>query len=148
MGPGRPHKCPYCDATKSVSKGFRYNKVGKVRLRRCKACGRRWTAGPPPAVQAPIPTETVGETLVAAQHGTEPRTDDQPKQLSQGIWPKNDTQEVEDDEQAERSTELSLSGEGSPSQDDSGKEENEESEETLFAQREIRCVVPPSVGTS
>jgi len=45
MGRGRPHKCPYCDATKSVAKGFRYNQAGKVRLRRCKECGRRWTCG-------------------------------------------------------------------------------------------------------
>jgi transcription elongation factor Elf1 len=43
---GRPHKCPYCLATNSVAKGFRNNRSGKVRLRRCKECGRRWTVGP------------------------------------------------------------------------------------------------------
>ena len=46
MGRGRPHKCPYCEATSSVAKGFRYNKGEKVRLRRCKVCKRRWTVGP------------------------------------------------------------------------------------------------------
>lgn len=45
MGRGRPHKCPYCGATKSAAKGFRYNKTGIVKLRRCKACKRRWTTG-------------------------------------------------------------------------------------------------------
>lgn len=50
MGRGRPPKCPYCGATgQSVAKGFRYNKNGAVRLRRCKACKRRWTIGPAPA---------------------------------------------------------------------------------------------------
>jgi hypothetical protein len=47
MGKGRPPKCPYCGSTKpSQAKGFRYNKSGIVRLRRCKACKRRWTLGP------------------------------------------------------------------------------------------------------
>ncbi len=46
---GRPFKCPYCGVSgKSVAKGFRYNKSGKVRLRKCRACNRRWTAGPSP----------------------------------------------------------------------------------------------------
>ena len=45
MGRGRPYKCPYCEATENVAKGYRYNKTGKVKLRRCKACGRRWTTG-------------------------------------------------------------------------------------------------------
>jgi|APSaa5957512622_1039677.scaffolds.fasta_scaffold52357_2 hypothetical protein len=38
------HTCPYCGATKTIAKGFRYNKAGPVLLRRCKSCGRRWTA--------------------------------------------------------------------------------------------------------
>jgi hypothetical protein len=45
MGRGRPHKCPYCAATRTVAKGFRYNKTGIVKLRRCKVCKRRWTTG-------------------------------------------------------------------------------------------------------
>jgi len=46
MKRGRPYKCPYCNiAGENVAKGYRYNKSGKVRLRRCKACGRRWTTG-------------------------------------------------------------------------------------------------------
>ena len=58
MGRGRPAKCIYCGATSSVAKGFRHNKSGKVRLRRCKACGRRWTVGPardekPPETEQP-----------------------------------------------------------------------------------------------
>ena len=39
----RPHKCPYCGLNRNTAKGFRRNRNGKVRLRRCKACGRRWT---------------------------------------------------------------------------------------------------------
>lgn len=34
--------CPYCGSEKSVSKGFRYNKTGAVRLRLCKRCNRRF----------------------------------------------------------------------------------------------------------
>ena len=39
----RPYKCPYCGQNRNTAKGFRQNRDGKVRLRRCKACGRRWT---------------------------------------------------------------------------------------------------------
>ena len=46
MGRGRPHKCPYCGATRTVAKGFRHNKTGIVKLRRCKVCKRLWTTGP------------------------------------------------------------------------------------------------------
>ena len=43
----RPYKCPHCGTVgQSTAKGFRYNKAGKVRLRRCRSCGRRWTVGP------------------------------------------------------------------------------------------------------
>lgn len=62
MSRGRPHKCPYCNATRSVAKGFRCNKSGKVRLRRCKECGRRWTVGPSLETEiAEIPQATGGE---------------------------------------------------------------------------------------
>lgn len=54
---GRPHKCPYCGATRNTGKGYRYNKSGKVRIRKCKDCGRRWTVGPAPSPEAaPEPT--------------------------------------------------------------------------------------------
>ena len=40
----RPHKCPYCDATDTVSKGARKTKtMGERRIRLCKACGRKFT---------------------------------------------------------------------------------------------------------
>ena len=42
----RPYKCPYCGSSKSIAKGFRRNQGGKVRLRQCKGCRRRWTVGP------------------------------------------------------------------------------------------------------
>ena len=135
MGRGRPHKCPYCEATKSVAKGFRYNRSGKVRLRRCKACGRRWTVGTvqeeeiadppqpvridgqenPPALQE---AEAAGheETSTVADHATD-RTEDRDQ----------DSEATEED----RSIELSLSGEESPSHENPGKEGEEESEETL-----------------
>ena len=42
--------------------------------------------------------------------------------------------EGETSQETERRTELSLSVEGSPNQNDPGEEKNEESEETFFAQ--------------
>ncbi|GEM_PF-2315481 len=41
---GRPYKCPYCKSQRTVSKGTRPTKgLGPRRLRRCKACGRKFT---------------------------------------------------------------------------------------------------------
>jgi len=41
---GRPHKCPYCESTDSVSKGSRKTKtLGDRKIRRCKACHRKFT---------------------------------------------------------------------------------------------------------
>jgi hypothetical protein len=41
---GRPFKCPYCKSERTVSKGTRVTKsLGPRRLRRCKACGRKFT---------------------------------------------------------------------------------------------------------
>lgn len=40
---GRPYKCPYCGSNESVWKGYRTTKAGRVRLRRCKNCSRRFT---------------------------------------------------------------------------------------------------------
>jgi len=49
---GRPFKCPYCGSNASTAKGYRYNKDGAARLRKCKDCNRRWTVKPGP-VDAP-----------------------------------------------------------------------------------------------
>ena len=47
---GRPYKCP-CGSTATVSKGVRRTKtLGDRRIRRCKACGRKFT----PKNQQPI----------------------------------------------------------------------------------------------
>lgn len=41
---GRPYKCPYCEATETVSKGVRKTKtMGRRRIRLCKACKRKFT---------------------------------------------------------------------------------------------------------
>ena len=41
---GRPNKCPYCGSTETVSKGVRKTKtLGDRRIRRCKACRRKFT---------------------------------------------------------------------------------------------------------
>jgi len=41
---GRPHKCPYCGQSKSISKGVRRTKtMGDRRIRLCKACRRKFT---------------------------------------------------------------------------------------------------------
>ena len=110
MGRGRPHKCPYCAATKSVAKGFRYNKDGKVRLRRCKICGRRWTAA----------------TAIGEQSSSICAPEDNSGLSSDALSGYGARQA------SNRAIELSLSAEGSPSQEDSGGEGKEESEETLF----------------
>ena len=76
---GRPYKCPYCGQSESVSKGVRRTKtMGERRIRRCKACKRKFTpknqkldeagdavAQPGPArtsqVAAEVPAATAGE---------------------------------------------------------------------------------------
>jgi transposase-like protein len=35
-------RCPYCGSRETTLKGFRYNKSGAVRLRKCKKCKRRF----------------------------------------------------------------------------------------------------------
>jgi hypothetical protein len=41
---GRPYKCPYCGQSDTVSKGVRRTKtLGERRIRRCKACNRKFT---------------------------------------------------------------------------------------------------------
>jgi transposase-like protein len=37
--------CPYCGSEKTIARGYRYAEVGKKRLRLCKKCGRKYTAG-------------------------------------------------------------------------------------------------------
>ena len=37
--------CPHCGGKESTMKGFRYNKTGAVRLRKCKHCKRRFKDG-------------------------------------------------------------------------------------------------------
>ena len=39
---GRPYKCPYCGEGKSIWKGYRPLKDGKVRLRQCRICSRKF----------------------------------------------------------------------------------------------------------
>jgi len=39
----RPFKCPYCESTKSIWKGYRKRQNDRVRLRKCSACKRKWT---------------------------------------------------------------------------------------------------------
>jgi uncharacterized Zn finger protein len=38
--------CPRCSSTEVSSKGFRQLKIGKVRVFRCKKCGRKFTPQP------------------------------------------------------------------------------------------------------
>ena len=56
MGRGRPFKCPYCgEIGSTVSKGVRRTKtMGIRRVRRCKACGRKFTPKNQKAVLAPV----------------------------------------------------------------------------------------------
>ncbi len=52
MRKGRPAKCPHCSvAGRSIRKGYRHTKtMGKRSIRRCKACGRKYT----PKYQKPV----------------------------------------------------------------------------------------------
>ena len=133
MTRGRPHKCPYCEATTSVAKGFRYNKAGKVRLRRCKSCGRRWTAGAVHEEQKPDAGGGDQETMEMAEvpddYTSEPAVD-VPDQVEQGKEIAESDQET--GEEPDRGIELSLSGEESPNHEDSGEERLEEAEDTFL----------------
>ena len=40
---GRPYKCRYCRGTNTIWKGYRVRSTHKVRLRKCKDCGRKFT---------------------------------------------------------------------------------------------------------
>jgi len=58
---GRPFKCP-CGSTDTTSKGFRKTKtLGVRRIRRCRACGRKFT----PKNQQPV--EVVPDAESSAQ---------------------------------------------------------------------------------
>ena len=39
----RPFKCPYCRSIQTTWKGYRVLAKGRVRLRKCKQCGRKFT---------------------------------------------------------------------------------------------------------
>ncbi|MFW6061178.1 MAG: hypothetical protein ACOC93_00060 [Planctomycetota bacterium] len=44
MTRGRPPKCPFCQSTRSVRKGYRRTKTkGLRRIHRCRDCGRKFT---------------------------------------------------------------------------------------------------------
>lgn len=73
---GRPHKCPYCGSTETVSKGHRKTKtMGPRSIRRCQACRRKFT----PRHQNPqlaTGTQDPGEPRQA----THPRPPEGPRQ--------------------------------------------------------------------
>jgi hypothetical protein len=64
---GRPFKCPYCSQTKTIWKGYRPLKIGKVRLRQCRECGKKFTTkhhlpdNTPPDKPPYRPAQTVEE---------------------------------------------------------------------------------------
>ena len=43
MMAGRPYKCPKCSSTNTTWKGYRKRREGKVRLRKCRDCKRKFT---------------------------------------------------------------------------------------------------------
>ena len=113
---GRPYTCPYCGVMgESLAKGFRYNKSGKVRLRRCKSCGRRWT---------------IEGSLISAD-------DVSPSDATSGAeapdQPEAETQSSEEaglpPPPAEESSRYGA--DGSPSQNDPGGEREEENKEAV-----------------
>lgn len=71
MPAGRPHKCPYCGSTDTASKGARKTKsMGLRRIRRCKACGRKFTPKSQPLLQAETPDASQPEAAQPIQMET------------------------------------------------------------------------------
>jgi len=71
MPRGRPVKCIHCGSTDTTSKGSRRTKtVGIRRIRRCKACGRRFT----PRNQKPVPYEGSETPVATTTESFEPET--------------------------------------------------------------------------
>lgn len=70
---GRPYKCPYCRSERTVSKGTRATKgLGLRRLRRCRACGRKFTPKHQRPVRAPEkPDASAATTHARAQKPSE-----------------------------------------------------------------------------
>ena len=51
---GRPFKCPYCGSSDTTGKGVRKTKtMGVRRIRRCKACRRKFTPKSQPLAAEP-----------------------------------------------------------------------------------------------
>jgi transposase-like protein len=44
--PKAPDRCPYCNSLRLTLKGTRQKKFGRVRILRCRSCGRRFTPAP------------------------------------------------------------------------------------------------------
>lgn len=63
--------CPYCGASSTIRKGHRRTKtLGKRHIRRCKACGRKFT------VENLGPTTIVARPDMTVAKATEPDTDE------------------------------------------------------------------------
>ena len=97
---GRPYKCPHCGvAGKNVAKGYRYNKAaGKVRLRKCISCGRRWT------VRASyVPCDDSACVRATEAGGDSPSTDDpNPEPRGTDVAANGDEKSVEATEESSR----------------------------------------------
>ena len=67
---GRPHKCPYCGQSTSISKGVRRTKtLGDRCIRLCKACRRKFT---PKYQQGPERTSEHENRDVSVVHENSP----------------------------------------------------------------------------
>ena len=94
----KPHKCPFCGATDSVSKGVRKTKtMGVRRVRLCKGCGRKFT----PRSQRPdeLPNQEAEEQGKSrpepqgnAEVPTKPEAPDEPAQALGTMFPLPDEQ--------------------------------------------------------
>ena len=71
MPRGRPVKCIHCGSTDTTSKGARRTKTMGIRkIRRCKACGRRFT----PRNQKPVPFAGPEASQAEATEPVKPET--------------------------------------------------------------------------
>ena len=64
-----PTRCPHCNSTRLVKKGTRKNKLERVPLYRCRACGRTFAAGPLAIRNKTYPLPEILEALTLYNRG-------------------------------------------------------------------------------
>lgn len=70
---GRPYVCPYCKSKETTSKGARKTKLlGVRRIRRCRACGRKFTPKHQPEASKAPDSDQPRVSVIEPQPPAEP----------------------------------------------------------------------------